>query len=282
MNKKLMLLLLVSTLAAIGTVSHGQNRAATETNATAVSEVRLLTALMNDGTQGGNGIAIKEIVLDLETASAALQVVSWKHTDNGNEIVAVVPIMQNLEPSQTTKLASGLRSEAPRSLNRQLAGTVYKEFGRDVYWSKHLEQLPPDGHGKFDRERFELTGFTELKGKRIVDADGDAIGTLTDMGMAADTGSIVYCVIQSEDRSRRAIPLGAFVDRDPKQDWKIELESPQVMLFAPFADGNPPQKIDRGWQEYVAVRYGRNALQTETRGKINREKVNEQKTKEKK
>jgi len=115
-----------------------------------------------------------------------------------------------------------------------------------------------------------------------VDADGEQIGSLTDLGMDVASGTIIYCVIRSEDKTLRAIPLGAFVDRDPKQDWKIELESEQVMMFAPFTGGKPPQNIDRGWQEYVAVRYGRNALQTETNSEIKREKVSEQKTKEKK
>jgi len=289
MHKQLMPLLIALILNSISAeLAHAQNEPATETSALPASKVRMVSDILDDGAPDKNGVLDKksikrqEIVLDLETASAALQVVSWKHSDNAKEIVAVVPFMENLDPSQATKLARGLSDEAPRSLNRQLAATVYKEFGRDVYWSKHLERLPADAHGKFDRERFELTGFTDLKGKRIVDANGDLIGSLVDMGMDGESGMIIYCVIQSADKSLRAIPLGAFVDRDPKQDWKIELEREQVMLFEPFADEKTPQKIDRGWQEYVAVRYGRNALQTEKKGEINREKVSEQKTKEKK
>ncbi len=273
----LVLAFMVNVLA--GRVAIAQNEAATETPSTAAdTTIRLLSEMMKDGADGKNSVVKKEIVLDLETGNVALQVVSWKHTKDGQEIVAVVPFMENLEPEQASKLARGLSEEKPPSMNRQLAATVYKEFGRDVYWSKYLERLPADAHGKFDRERFELTGFTELKGKRVVDAEGVSIGNLADIGVDEASGAIVYCVVQSEDKSQRAIPLGAFVDRDAKKDWKIELQREQVMMFEPFGVGTTPQQIDRGWQEYVAVRYGRNALQTEAKGEINREKVQEQKS----
>ena len=273
----LMLALVACTITSRDAFAQNENATGTESNATA--SVRLLSDLLAEKPDAEKGVTRKDVVLDLEIGQVALQVISWKHTDDAPETVATVPFMQDLDRESVTKLTRGLSDKAPRTLNRQLAATVYKEFGRDLYWSKHLGRLPADAHGNFDRERFELIGFAELKGKKVVDADNDPIGKVADIGIDETNGTIAYCVVQSEDKSLRAIPVGAFVERDSKKDWKIELELEQVMLFEPFTEGKPPQKIDRGWQEYVAVRYGRDALQTETKAKTNREKVKEDKAK---
>jgi len=121
MHKQFAPLLIALILNSISAqLAYAQNEPATETSATSASKVRLVSDILDDEARDKNSIKRKEIVLDLETASAALQVVSWKHTDNAKEIVAVVPFMENLDASQATKLARGLSDAAPRSLNRQL------------------------------------------------------------------------------------------------------------------------------------------------------------------
>lgn len=230
-----------------------------------------------ENEQAKKDVVINDIVLDFETSQVALQIVSWTHVDKGQRVFAVTPFLPALDGELTTKLSRTMSKSSPASMNRELATVVYKEFGRELYWSQYLKRLPPDAHGNFDRERFELTAFRDLQGKKISDTDGDAVGTLTDVGVNERSGEIVYCVIKSNDESLRAIPLGAFVDRKSKSDWKIELEREQIVLFEPFDKAQPPQAIDRGWQEYVAVRYGRDALQAKPNAKENKQKVEEDK-----
>lgn len=239
----------------------GQNESATVTASTPDAHVELLSSYLKGDREGG--VEIKDFVLDLDTAHVALQIASWKHSEQGKQVVAVTPFDSKLDAKRATAVARQLTSSEPPAIDRRLATSVYQQFGRDIYWSKYLSQLSPEAHKKFDPEAFELTSFSHLKGKKVVDMDWELLGIISDLGVAEDSGAIVYCLVQAQDRSQRAIPLGAFVDHDPKKDWEIELKQEQVLAFEPIQTGHVPQKIDRGWQEYVAVRYGRDALQTE-------------------
>ncbi len=205
-------------------------------------------------------VQVKDVVLDLETGHAALQIVSWQHTDSAKPVVAVAPFLPKLDVTQATKLAKELATTEPPSLTRKLAAAVHSTFGRDVYWANFIKGLRPERNAKFDKEAYELVSFTSIKDKKIVDVDDGVLGTLTDIGLR-DSGDIAYCVLKNSDNELRAIPLGAFLNRERDKDWKIELKREQVFQFSPFKPESIPQEIDRGWQEYVAVRYGRDTLQ---------------------
>ena len=57
--------------------------------------------------------------------------------------------------------------------------------------------------------------------------------------------------------------MGAFSRIGGSRQWEIELDKEDVMKFKPFDPSAPPVEVDGGWIEYVAVRYGRDSLQTE-------------------
>ncbi len=209
-----------------------------------------------------SAMTTRDFVLDLETGNVALKLVQWKHTSDSKPIRTLVPFEFDSESSSHEKWANELQKEAPQSATRQLANTIYTAYGQEVYWTKHLDRLPKDAHGSFDRERYELVMFSRLKEKQVSDINEDSVGTIVDLGIDSDNGAIIYCVLKEQDgHALRAVPLGAFVQRDTSKDWRIELERKQIEMFAPFEREKPPQEIDRGWQEYVAVRYGRDALQ---------------------
>jgi len=223
-----------------------------------VQVVHLISDLTKE--RDGAKVQVRDFVLDLETGHAALQILSWQHTDHAKSVIAVAPYSPKMDIKQATQLAKELSSTEPPALTRKLAATLNATFGQDVYWSKYISRLPSGSDSKFDKEKYELVPFATIKNKKVVDVDGEALGTLVDVGLR-DSGEIVYCVLQSSDEALRAIPLGAFLNRGRDKDWEIELKREQVFQFIPNDFQNTPQEIDLGWQEYVAVRYGRDALQ---------------------
>jgi sporulation protein YlmC with PRC-barrel domain len=228
-------------------------------------KVRLISELIKDE---GSKVQVKDLVLDLETGHAALQIVSWRHTDSAKAaskpVVAVAPYSPIMDIERATKLAKELSSAEPPTLNRKLAADLHSTFGQDVYWSKYISGLQPKTDSTFDKEEYELVPFATLKNKKIVDIDGESLGTLVDVALR-ESGDIAYCVLKSPDGALRAIPLGAFMDRERNRDWKIDLKREQILQFRPFEPQRTPQDIELGWKEYVSVRYGRDTLQEESK-----------------
>jgi sporulation protein YlmC with PRC-barrel domain len=217
---------------------------------------------------------IEDVILDLETAQVALQIISWKHTPDAESKIAAIPYDPKFDRNQASKVLQELSRDEPRRIVRRLASTVHKAFGRDVYWSKYLTRNRSNRAQEFDKENFELASLTTLKNKKVLDLSDQVIGTLDDFAIDRKTGDILYAVVKSDDQLR-AIPLGAFVQLDTKKDWKIELKKDFILQFEPIDKDNVPAEFDRGWQEYVAHRYGRNALQPEP--KVDSEKVDSEK-----
>ena len=265
------IVLFIALLIAAGQSAVAQNEEALPTRNDG-APVTLVSKWLSSDRADSQGVAIEEMVLDLETGHVALQIVSWKHVESAEKVYAVMPFMPHLNSEQTARIAPSMTKETPKNLNRKLAAVIYADFNRDLYWTQHMMRLLPDAHGSFDRERFELTSFKDLQSVVIEDAEGKPVGKIIDVAVDEKTAEIKYCVMQSEDEKLRAIPLGAFVKRDPKAVWKIELKREQIVNFEPFDRAQPPQTIDRGWQEYVAVRYGRDALQTKPNAEVNKEK----------
>ena len=252
---KIRMFLLCTLLATVTSSAKAQT---TETTIKEGGKVSLISDLLKDSTR--SSVQVQDFVLDLETGHAALQIVSWQHTDRAKPVIAVAPFSPKMDVKLATQLAHEISSTEPPTLNRQLAESLHKTFGQEVYWSKYIRRLKSAADAQFDSEKYELVPFATIKDKKIVAVDGEALGTLADVGLS-DSGDIAYCVLKSSDGALRAIPLGAFLNRERNKDWTIELESKQVLQFKPFDRQHVPQVIDRGWQEYVAVRYGRDALQ---------------------
>ncbi len=157
-------------------------------------------------------------------------------------------------------------SRLPKALTRAIAQKTYSDVNQDIYWSRYLTELKEELNSKFDDRNFELATFSLLRRRGIVDSNGESIGKLVDFAIESGKGDIIYCVIECTDKKHRAIPLGAFVMPENNYRWTIELSSSQIFDFPGFDLEAPPTHIDRGWAEYVAVRYGRDGLQEVAKG----------------
>jgi hypothetical protein len=210
-------------------------------------------------------IKTQDYIVDLETADIALKIVSWQHTDNSKRVIAAVPFAVRTD-SEASKVWYQLSANEPVDMNRELASKIYADFGQDIYWSTYLSGLEGENQKGFDPQKFLLTTMASLKGTEVKDIEDRNYGKVVDLAINASTGDIVYCVVKNDkDGSLRAIPLGALVGRDLSHGWKIELASDAISKFEAFDRSNPPQFVDRGWEEYVSVRYGRRGLQEDAK-----------------
>lgn len=206
-----------------------------------------------------HGVSVNDLLLDLETAHVALLVIQWKHSDQGDSYRAVLPWSDALpQEGLDSSFWKSLSTVPPQGVNRAFAGSVYSSAKRDIYWSQKLAAQPAE----FDRESFQLSAYANLVGQAVADKQQKSLGKITDVGINDTTGEIVYFVLTSGEGEHRAIPLGAFTVRPKSVPWAIDLDREQVLAFETCELEPAPQSVARGWQEFVAVKYGRNAVQT--------------------
>jgi sporulation protein YlmC with PRC-barrel domain len=107
--------------------------------------------------------------------------------------------------------------------------------------------------------------FTSLKSIRrvpVTNSKGDDLGTIADLAIARQTGLIAYaamacsCLPDTADKLF-PIPLSALMVKPNAQAWELELPIDVLAGTPTFPVDQWPEKIERGWVEYVHVRYGR-------------------------
>ena len=107
-----------------------------------------------------------------------------------------------------------------------------------------------------------LIRFSKLSGLDIVDNTDKEIGNVKTAVINTEHASIAYLLVEmAVDKKLRAIPLGAFEYYYAADAWKINLAGERIAKFPPVSADELPKQLDRGWVEYVAVRFGRNTLQ---------------------
>lgn len=105
-----------------------------------------------------------------------------------------------------------------------------------------------------------------LKASRVVDsrvvAQGDeALGTITDIVIERPDHRIAYLLVRDEQQRTQAVPLGAFEYTYSDSAWQIDLEPKFYRSMPTVKSDELPKQVDRGWLEYVRVRFGRNSIQ---------------------
>lgn len=203
---------------------------------------------------------LDDVALDLETEHLALLVASNRSADQSKRF-ALLPFLpgdQLIQYDWEKKLTLQTR---PLSAARSQAAELYREYKQALYWIDFAKKKLQDTNEVFDEEKFALTFFSTLKEKTVVDMEGHSVGNVADVAIKASNGEVLYIVMVSGDGEKRAIPLGAFVNERAEDEWLIELSREQILQFKPFFEKTPPIRVDRGWEEYVSVRYGRGGLQ---------------------
>lgn len=223
-----------------------------------------------DGKDFGS---VRDLALDLETGHVALTVVG--DSKDGREEFLVIP-PRLLKEDRSRRLTLLRNADGPRlavadleeSLQRGFAGARYRAFGEEPYWSlpKIGEKVSAGEIPKWD-EHYRLTLLSKLSGTKVVDKNGHPLGPLMGFAFSPKSGQIVYAAIRlDENDSDRhlAIPLSAFVvpseDSGSPATWQIELSSEIVQDTPGFDARHWPTELERGWIEYVHVRYGRSPL----------------------
>lgn len=152
-----------------------------------------------------------------------------------------------------------------QSLNRGLVEDQYKLFRQQPYWVAKVDPAEPqDSKSKSNADpvnrSYRLTLLSQVAGSKVVDQDGNAIGTLANLALLPDQWQIPYAALQlnqGDANERYPIPLAAFVVENVKQPWEIEL-SPKIIQDTPHFSSNAwPETLETAWLEYVHVRYGR-------------------------
>ena len=144
-------------------------------------------------------------------------------------------------------------------LTRSEVRTICRQFETVPYWDGVVKEGESDSR-EFDE--YELASSSGLLDRQVRSADNmESIGRITDLSFDTRTGELVYLVLTSSENEHRAIPLGAFDGKADSSTWMVDLPSKLIFQFKPFSPTNPPRFIDRGWTEFVAIKYGRNGLQ---------------------
>lgn len=131
------------------------------------------------------------------------------------------------------------------------------------YWTSLVNQVNNKVDlDKLDLDSYELISARFLIQKEVRAADGkEKIGAIVDMAFDMQSGELLYLVLESKDVFR-AVPLGAFEGKATSEAWRIDLPGNLVYQFKPFTMKEIPKAIDRGWTEFISVKYGRNGLQS--------------------
>jgi len=147
--------------------------------------------------------------------------------------------------------------------NRAQIAAIYKRDSQKMY--------------RVEDDAADVTAwFSGLAEQKVANTEGAEVGSVVDMAVTIPTAAIAYaavscnCFAESEQKLF-PIPLSAFVVEPGAAGWVLELPLDIVEKTPTFAKDAWPTTIDRGWVEYVHVRYGRSPLEG-VRQKLHSEK----------
>ncbi|HVU90256.1 MAG TPA: PRC-barrel domain-containing protein [Pirellulales bacterium] len=210
-----------------------------------------------DGKDAGK---IQDLILDLDTGRVALLVLDGQVADGGSASV-VVP-MSALGDINGNKESLRLSSEqvqtAPHppkdkgDITREWTAVALQHFGVTPYWNSEKLDV-----GSKD----VLMPVSRLRGGVVTGKDGKEIGRIADFAVTM-RGDIAYAGVAMEGNDQRLhpIPLSAFVVPAGNAAWQLSLARDIVANTPTFAAADWPKTLDRGWLEYVHVRYGRSVF----------------------
>ncbi len=133
---------------------------------------------------------------------------------------------------------------------------LYQRFDTKVYWPAEREQ----------DMRLNLVSIDEMDGRVVRDANRQKFARVDDVLLTPDQNwKVAYLSLRdlagvSDGNQRVAIPLAAFVRDSQSAGIRLEIPAESELLKQTFASGEWPKEIDRGWIEFVHVKYGKATL----------------------
>ena len=109
---------------------------------------------------------------------------------------------------------------------------------------------------------YALVSLKKLINKPIRNNQREELGKVSDFAVATEQGLLAYVAMTCTcfgDAAEKyyPVPLSAFVVQPEADAWLLELPLEVLENTPAFRARSWPEKIDRGWVEYVHVRYGR-------------------------
>lgn len=199
---------------------------------------------------------LANVLLDLERGRIA----AWLIATQGHAVVLPFTALQDPPKQGVIELAMTARRELmnlppvdPRQVDR-----------RDVQAAlKILDPTArPEKDSSHDTAWGPLVGITDCIGSNVEDAEGQHVAVVVDVGALSD-GTLQYVVLRKHGEppgaDLLAVPLGAFVLSADNQTWSVDLPSELIVKRTPlqYDESTWPSDVDRGWEEYVRVKYGR-------------------------
>ena len=133
---------------------------------------------------------------------------------------------------------------------------LYQRFDAKVYWPAERTQ----------DMRLNLVSIDEIDGRLIRDVDRRKFARVDDVLLTPDQNwKVAYLALRdlarvSDGNQRVAIPLAAFVRDSQSAGLRLEIPPDSELLKETFTSGEWPKEINRGWIEFVHVKYGKATL----------------------
>ena len=205
---------------------------------------------------------ITDLVLDLDAGRLAFVVVEGNKGVVGSADKLALPlglfrdVATSHEPTLQGTPANWQAAPAIKvpqgEMTRKWAAGVFQSFGLSPYWNdKEQDASNAD----------QLSSLSQLRNKAVRNGNGEPLGRINDFAATAG-GEIAYAGLARTEKAERLypIPLSAFIALPGSADWQLNLPKEILENTPTFASGAWPTTLDRGWVEYVHVRYGRSGF----------------------
>ncbi len=209
----------------------------------------------------GTAIAtVDDLLLDLGAGRVALVLVS--PSDGKGQVLVPASRFAWTQDATQFKLKAGGKPLA--SIPRWKNDGTNTEFTRDQI----AEIYRRDGQRMYrvETDDSDLTAwFSGIPEQKVENTAAAEIGNVVDMAITLPDAAIAYAAVScncfaDSEAKLFPIPLTAFVVTPGAKAWILELPLDIVERTPTFSKDEWPTVIDRGWVEYVHVRYGRSPL----------------------
>ncbi len=200
---------------------------------------------------------LTDIAVDLEAGRVVALVIKSSHAAEADQFAIPVRLTRSGVMTVTANISRSKLDKAPKIKHENKQKYLTRSWGVDLYESFGEPSLWKES----DRLDYPLTMLSTLFGSPISNAAGKQLGRIEDAAILLERGLIGYLAVsmtaKPDDKNKLySVPLSAFVVEPKNGKWILELPK-DILADTPTFDANHwPEKVDRGWVEYVHVRYG--------------------------
>ncbi len=104
--------------------------------------------------------------------------------------------------------------------------------------------------------QFNPSRADSLKGRQVVSANGEQLGTVTNTALSQDKNSIQYIIVQGEQDKLHPIPAELVRVGTDQQELKAEIDKKTFADSPGFDKGEEPQLTQQQWSRDINSHYG--------------------------